>query len=188
MKYLFLSILCCGLLLAGTVHAEEQIEFDDSAEIKPLEKIMSEQEALSDTELSNVDYGQSLPKLACNDENLKKQVANFIYSYINKDGTNSVIEQRARHLLVRNLHEFKPEPEKNLNSKNSYAAASAVAFLKINLNKEIYEICHSIDNNNKKFADLYAVIYRDGNYYKVVVPNMMISTKDIDDATFVYNW
>ena len=78
--------------------------------------------------------------------------------------------------------------EKNLNSKDNYSAASIIAYLKINQDKEIYKICRSLGNDNKKFADLFAVIYRDGAYYQVVVPNMIISTNDIEKATFTYNW
>ena len=78
--------------------------------------------------------------------------------------------------------------EGDFSSNDVYSAASAVAYMKINEGKEIYKICRSTGNNDQEFADLFAVIYRSGNYYKVVVPNVMISTKDINKATFVYNW
>ena len=188
MKNLFLKVLSIGLLIGFNTQAADLADFDDSAEIKPLTKELSAAEANKDNDLNNLDYGQELPKLPCNDENLKKQVANFIYSYASANGSNSVIEQRKQHLLARNLNDFAEVSADSLNSKDDYAAASVIAYLKINQNKEIYKICRSSGNNSKKFADLFAIIYRDGAYYQVVVPNVIVSTKDIDKATFVYNW
>ena len=188
MKNLLALVLSFGLLIGTNVRAGDVFYFNDEAEIKPLTKGLSAAETDIDADLDNVDYGQKLPELLCSDENLKKQVANFVYSYINRDGASSVIEQRAQYLLVKNLNDFVQEDEKNLNSKDNYSAASIIAYLKINQDKEIYKICRSLGNDNKKFADLFAVIYRDGAYYQVVVPNMIISTNDIEKATFTYNW
>ena len=178
------------LLLAGFANAEEAEIFDDSVEIKPLTKELSATESSQEnsTDLSDVDDGSPLSELLCADEKLKKQVENFIYSYINKESTGSVIEQRKRYLLARNLHDFIEVTNDKPSSKNNYLAASVISFLKINEVREIYKICRSSGNDNKKFADLYAVIYRDGGYYKIVVPNGINSTKNIDKATFVYNW
>ena len=188
MKAFSLLLFVFGLLIGSVSHSADTESFDGSAEVKPLTKELSNAEENADADLDNIDYGQELPELLCSDEKLKKQVANFIYSYINHDGASSVIEKRAQYLLVRNLNDFVPESDKNLNSKDNYSAASAVAYLKINQNKEVYKICRSFGNDSKKFADLFAVIYRDGAYYQVVVPNVMVSTNDIDKATFTYNW
>ena len=135
----FSALLFVLALLSGSVsHSADMESFDGSAEIKPLTKQLSGAETTADTDLDDVDYGQKLPELLCSDEKLKKQVANFVYSYINRDGASSVIEKRAQYLLVRNLNDFVPESDKNLNSKDNYSAASAVAYLKINQNKEVY--------------------------------------------------
>lgn len=186
-KYLLFG-LC--LFISGFSYAEEAEIFDDGTEIKPLTKELSATELQQEnsTDLNNVDDNQPLPELLCSDERLKKQIENFVYTYINKESTGSIIEQRRRYLLARNLHDFAEVSDKDLSAKNNYSAASVVAYLKINENKKIYRICRSSDNNSEKFADLFAVIYRDGSYYKVVVPNVMLSTKNIDKATFVYNW
>lgn len=188
MKNLFLKVLFIGLLFSSNSSAADLAEFDDSAEIKPLTKELSAAEADEASDIDNIDYGQKLPDIHCSDENLKKQIANFVYSFASADGASSVIDQRRQHLLVRNLHDFVSVEAETLTSKDNYSAASIIAFMKINQNKEIYKICRSADNNSKKFADLFAVIYRDGAYYKVVVPNVIVSTKDIDKATFTYNW
>lgn len=188
MKAFSLLLFVFGICAGSVSYSADTESFDGSAEIKPLTKQLSNAEENADTDLDDVDYGQKLPELLCSDEKLKKQVANFVYSYVNRDGSSSVIEKRARYLLVRNLNDFVPESDENLNSKDNYSAASAVAYLKINQNKEIYKICRSFGNDSKKFADLFAVIYRDGAYYQVVVPNVMVSTNDIDKATFTYNW
>ena len=189
MKNLFLMVFFLGTFACFNAYAEDSLaDFDDGTDIKPLTKELSVAEADKSTELDNVDYGQELPELSCSDENLKKQIANFIYSYINRDGASSVIEQRTQHLLVRNLHGFTQVEDQSLSPKDNYSAVSVLAYLKINQNKKIYKICQSNNNKSKKFADLFAIIYRDGAYYQVVIPNVILSTKDIDKATFVYNW
>lgn len=178
-------------LFAGNALAVDKVvDFDGNTEIKPLEKELSAYEAEQEnsTDLNNIDDGKPLPEILCTDKKLKKQVENFIYAYVNKESTGSIVEQRARYLLARNLHEFKETDENNLSAQDVYSVSSAVAYLKINEGREIYKICHSSGNNTKKFADLFAVIYRDGAYYKVVIPNIMVSTKKINNATFTYSW
>ena len=189
-KKLFALLLIFGAAISMNVlAAEDTAILDDSAEIKPLTKTLSAEEAAqSSSDLDDVDAGQALPELSCSDEKLKEQVKSFIYSYISREDTNSVIEQRKRFLLVRNLHDFTEEQEDKLSSKDTYSAASVIAYLKINENRKIYKICRSANNDGKKFADLFAVIYRSGGYYHVVIPNVMDSTKDLDKASFTYNW
>ena len=186
-KYLLFG-LC--LFISGFSYADETVGFDDSTEIKPMTKELSSVEAAkgNSSDLDDFEGAQVLPDVLCSDAKLKKQLENFVYAYINIESTGSIIEQRRRYLLARNLHDFAEVSDKDLSAKNNYSAASVVAYLKINENKKIYRICRSSDNNSEKFADLFAVIYRDGSYYKVVVPNVMLSTKNIDKATFVYNW
>lgn len=188
MKFNLLFGLC--LLFAGFAYAEEAEIFDDGTEIKPLTKELSATELQQEnsTDLNNVDDNQPLPELLCSDERLKKQIENFVYTYINKEGTGSIIEQRNRYLLARNLHDFSEIEEKDFSSKDLYSAASAVAYLKINEGRKIYKICRSSENSDKKFADLFAVLYQSGGYYKIVIPNVMTSTENIEKATFVYNW
>lgn len=189
MKKFFLSVLSIGLLIGFSAYgSDDTADFDAGTDIKPLTKELSAAEAVESTDLDDVDYGQKLPELSCFDERLKRQVANLIYSYVNRDKANSVIEQREHYLMTRNLHDFVEEKDTHVTSEDNYSAASAIAYLKINQNKEIYKVCRSSGNNSKKFADLFAVIYRDGAYYQVVVPNIMNSTKDIEKATFTFNW
>ncbi len=188
MKYLFLRVIALGLLIGFNSQAADVADFDDSSEIKPFTKELSDAEKNKDSNLEDIDYGQKLPELLCADENLKKQISNFIYSFSAFEEIGSVIEQRRQHLLVRNIHDFAEVTADSLNSKDNYLAASIIAFLKINQNKDIYKICRSKGNDSKKFADLFAIIYRDGAYYQIIVPNMIYSTKDIDKATFTYGW
>lgn len=187
----FVACLFFALFMMINASANDDLaDFDAGTEIKPLTKELSQEEASQEnsSDLENVDFGQQLPELSCADEKLKKQVENFVYNYVNIEATNSVVEQRERYLLARNLHDFVQEDEKHLSSKETYAAASVVAYLKINKNREIHKVCRSFGNDSKKFEDLFAVIYRDGAYYQVVVPNVINSTKELDKATFTYNW
>ena len=191
LKITFFAVLLFGVVCGVSGYAENnEPDLNDSTDIKPLEKVISSEEASLEgsSDLYDVDYGQQLPELPCSDERLKKQIENFVFSYVSRNGANSVIEQREQYLLAKNIRDFVQTDEKVLNSKDNYSAAMAVAYLKINTNKEIYKICRSYGNDSKKFADLFAVIYRQGAYYQVVIPNVMNSTKDMDKATFTFNW
>ena len=73
------------LLFAGAVYAaDDVVDFDESTEIKPLTKELSATESAQEnsTGLTDVDDGQPLPEILCSDAKLKKQVENFIYTYI----------------------------------------------------------------------------------------------------------
>ena len=190
-KITFAFTLIFSLIFGLSTYAEDiDTDLEADTEIKPLTKVLSPEEASSElsSDLDDVDYGQKLPELSCDNERLKKQIENFVFSYVSRDGANSVIEQREQYLLARNIHDFVQINDSDLDSKNNYSASLAVAFLKINANKEIYKICRSSGNNSNKFAELFAIIYRQGAYYQIVVPNVINSTKDIEKATFTFNW
>ena len=155
-------------------------------EIVPLTKEMSEEEQTGAN--SYVLSSQSLPELDCSSPKLKKQVEDFIFEDLNKEGTNSVIEKRARILSVRNLSHFIDVSDEKIDADKDFLAAASLAYLKINRQREIYKVCKSSDNKSNKLKNLYVIIYPYLQYYKVVVANLVITTDDIDNATFIYNW
>jgi hypothetical protein len=171
---------------------EQSIEITDTdafyagEEIVPLTKEMSEEEQAGAN--SYVLSSQPLPELDCSSPKLKKQVEDFIFKDLNKEGTNSVIEKRARILSVRNLSHFIDVSDEKIDADKDFLAAASLAYLKINRQREIYKVCKSSDNKSNKLKNLYVIIYPYLQYYKVVVANLVITTDDIDNATFIYNW
>ncbi len=168
----------------------DEDEFYAGTDIRPIEKEMSEEEQSqpNSTDVNFIEEDDKLPELKCSDTKLKKQVESFIYNYINKINTNSVIEKRDRLLLVRNLHDFSQVSEDDISGKENYTTMSLLAHLKINEHRTIYRICKSVDNKSKNFKNLYVIIYQYLNYYKVVVPNLISTPQQIEDATFTYSW
>lgn len=183
------------------VHTNEAIEIKelpaqeddlyDGTEVRPIEKGLSEEEQMQEgsTDLEVIsDTETELPNLSCDDPKLKEQVKTFIYNNLSKVATNSVIEKRSRVLLTKSLQEFKDVTNEEIDGSKNFAAASAVAYLRINSEHKISRICRSSGNDSKQFNDLYIIIYPYIRYYKVVVTNLMSSTEQMGDATFVYNW
>jgi hypothetical protein len=173
--------------------AENNVAEDDmysGTQIMPLEKTLTaeEQQQENSTDVEFIEDTDTLPDLACNSENLKKQVENFIYQNINKDKTASVIEQRRRILLVNNLHNFSEIDITKDDGKNNFSAKAGATYLKINRKIAVSKVCRSSNNNSDKFADIYVIIYPQVNYYHIVVTNFITDVNDIDKSTFIYNW
>ena len=195
--FMLSSILC---FLISNTNAEnlktKDIKIDNTddfyvgEEIKPLTKEMSPKEQI---EVNAYNYDivsgkQPLPELDCSSPNLKQQVENFIFSDLNKENTNSVIEKRNRILSVRNLSHFIDASDEKIDADKDFLAAASLAYLKINRQREIYKVCKSLNNKYNKLKNLYIIIYPYLQYYKVVVTNLVVTTDDIDKATFIYNW
>jgi len=174
---------------AGISPETENLNF--SADITPLEKDMVEEEkaAEKNSDFDHISEPDKMPEITCDMLQLKKQVEGFVYKNLNADPTSSVIEKRRRILVVRNLHDFEDVTEEKIASKKDFSAAAAVTYLRINENRQIFRICRSSGNkDNEKLERLYAIIYPYTSYYKVVVPNLMTSVENIDEATFIFNW
>lgn len=201
--FLLLNLICCGICRAQTAQyaadgengpaiyeLQDQSVLDGSDVVKPLEKELSAQEQLQENNSSfeNVGMEESVPELMCDNPKLKEQVKDFIYQHINKVGTNSVIEKRNRILLVKNLHELQQIDEEQLQGKDSFATSAMIAYLRINDKKNIYKICQSSGNSTKEFANLYIIIYKYARFYYVVVSNLSLSSDDLEEATFIFNW
>ena len=168
---------------------EEDDLYADS-EVQPLNKEMSNEERQNEnsTELTNLFDEKKLPELLCSDIGLKKQVEQYIYQNINKHTTRSVVEKRLRVLLVKNLKDFDEITAEEVTGKNKFEALAAIMELKVNRVIPIYRICASKGNDYSKFESVYVIIYADQDYYKVVVANLIPTSDQIDEATFIYNW
>lgn len=199
-KTLFLMLCSISCFLINDVNAENMenanVDADSTdafyagEEIVPLTKEMSQEEQV---EVNTYNYDlvsgeQPLPELDCYSPNLKKQVEDFIYADLNKESTNSAIERRSRILSVRNLSHFIDASDEKIDADKDFLAAASLAYLKINRQREIYKICKSSNNESNKLKNLYIIIYPYLQYYKVVVTNLVVTTNDIDRATFIYNW
>lgn len=168
----------------------EEIMFYSGSEVRPLEAEMSyeEKQQENNSDLEDIEEIREPVEIECNSPQLKKQVEDFIYENISQLSTNSTVEKRSRVLLVRNLQDFEEITEDEVDSKDSFTAASALAYLKINRRSSIDKICRSTGNRWNQFKNLYVIIYPYINYYKVVVANVMKSTESLDEATFIYEW
>lgn len=161
-------------------------ELIDDTSVKPLETRLSESEKMQE-ESSDLNYiadETPRPDLLCEDENLFKQIKDFIFASEQEKPTNSVHEKRSRILLVNNLHPFAEVTQDAL--RGNFEASAALANLRINENREIHRICASYDNQSKKFKDTYVIIYPYLDRYKVVVTNIMLLPEKMDDATFIF--
>lgn len=166
----------------------EEDDLYDGAEIRPIERQLSEEEKQEETS-SDLDYirdESKMPDLLCSNESLLKQVRQFIYETEQTKPTTSVPEKRARVLTVNYLNQLQEVTEKDI--RNDFNAAAIVASLKINEKREIHRICASMNNKSKKYGNVYVVIYPYINYYKVVVTNLAILPEKMNDATFIFNW
>lgn len=165
--------------------------FDTSAEVKPLAVRMSESERQQENS-SDLDYIEDdfqLPDLPCDSKNLKQQVEGFILNSLKEKSVRSVVQKRERILMVKNMPDFEDVTGQKIDAKKDFYAASADAFLRINEHREIKHICKSSNADaENNFKDVYVIIYPYLNFYKIVVTNLMTSTENLDNATFIYNW
>lgn len=170
---------------------KEDDVFDTSAEVKPLAVRMSESERQQENS-SDLDYIEDdfqLPDLPCDSKNLKQQVEGFILNSLKEKSVRSVVQKRERILMVKNMPDFEDVTGQKIDAKKDFYAASADAFLRINEHREIKHICKSSNADaENNFKDVYVIIYPYLNFYKIVVTNLMTSTENLDNATFIYNW
>ena len=170
---------------------KEDDVFDTSADIKPLTVRMSESERQQENS-SDLDYIEEdfqLPDLPCDSKNLKQQVENFILNSLQEKSVRSVVQKRERILMVRNMPDFEDVTDQKIDAKQDFNAASADAFLRINEHREIKHICKSSNEAaENNFKNVYVIIYPYLNFYKIVVTNLMTSTENLDNASFIYNW
>jgi len=194
MKKICLIIgLLCGFALpvyaqeSPTVaDATDSSELYDGADIKPIERQISDTEKMQETgsDLNYIGNETPRPDLLCADDTLLQRVKDFIYEVEKQKNVVSVPQKRERVLLVENLHPFKEVGEDKV--KGNFEAAATLTYLRINGRHEIHRICVSPDNHSKKFKDVYIIIYPYLQHYKVTVTNLVLVPENADDATFIY--
>lgn len=169
---------------------ESEDDLYSGSDVKPMEIKISEEEKMQDmsSDFDYIDKEFVLPELSCGNENLTKQVAQFIQSKIKDDNESSVRNRRSRLLMVKNLHSFNDMSEDDLDKQDNFKTKAAIVHLRINESKDIYKICESTDNSFGKFKNIYLVIYPYFKYYKVLVANLMVSPEKMDEASFIYSW
>ena len=168
----------------------EEDDLYSGAEIKDLEKTLSAEEKQQENS-TGLDYmakSEESVDIACDDARLADRVKEFIYKNISKGGSNSVLEKRKRSLLIKNLHGFEEINDGDELLKENFEASAALIQLKVNENRKISRICVSKGNNSKRFSNVFAIIYPYINYNKVIVPNLLVNTEKLDEATFVFAW
>lgn len=178
-----------GEIKKMTMEAQEDDLYADT-NVEPLNKEMSEMERNAENLeiFDNSDSKQASEILACDNPALKQQIINFIYQKINKNETRSVIEKRVRALLVKNMQDFKEITNDKIVGKNAFNTRAAMMELRVNKHFPAQKVCASKGNKFDDYESIYAVIYEDEGYYKVIVTNFMTSPNKTDDATFIFNW
>ena len=163
---------------------------DEAPEIQPLNISLSleERQQENSTDVNFIEKIDELPDLPCDDAGLRQQVESFIYKNISEAKTDSAVELRQRVLLVRNLHEFTEITREEIRKEDGFNAQAALMNLRINHSREVVHICASRGNKYNKFNSVYLIIYQFANFYKVVVTNLIKTTANLDEATFIYNW
>ena len=171
-----------------SLNAEEDDLYTD-AEVVPMDKEISDTERITEgIQIFSESENQQMPALTCDNPSLKQQVLNFIHQKINKSETRSVIEKRLRALLVKNMQDFKEITNEEIVGKNAFNTRSAMMELRVNKHFPAQRVCESKGNKFNGFESIYAVIYEDEGYHKVIVTNFMVSPNKTDDATFIFNW
>ncbi|MBO6289329.1 MAG: hypothetical protein J6N45_03280 [Alphaproteobacteria bacterium] len=160
------------------------------AEVVPFSKELSVNESAQEnsSDLEIIDTSDMPDSLDCSDKRLKQQMAGFIYKNINKKATNSIPEKRRRLLLARHIADFTEISEDDADLRKNVNVASALAYLKINMRRQIYKICKSSHNESNDLEDIYAIIYPFAGYYKVVAANLVEVPERLDDSTFIFSW
>lgn len=168
---------------------EDEDDLYSGAEVKSLiAKISTEEKQQNlEADLDYIDDEYKLPELACSNEKLTKDVADFILRNTDND-VGSVKNRRSRLLMARNLHNFEEIKENELNDKDNFKTKATLMHLRINEHREIYKICASKDNKYGNYSSVYLIIYPYYKYYKVVVTNLVGLVDKSDEATFIYNW
>lgn len=166
--------------------ATDNGELYDGADIKPIERQISDTEKMQETgsDLSYISDETTRPDLLCSDDTLLQRVKDFIYEVEKQKNIVSVPQKRERILLVENLNPLQEISEDKV--KSNFETAATLTYLRINGHHEIHRICVSPDNRSKKFKDVYVVIYPYLQHYKVTVTNLVLVPENADDATFIY--
>ena len=156
-------------------------------DIQPLQAEMSEEERSQNKDIFAAD--DEMPELKCEDLRLKKQVSSYIYKAISQQATSSVLENRSRVLLVRNMQDFQEIDADAISSLESFITATSLAFLKIKKQRRISRVCVSRGNKAKGFQNVYAIIYPFSGYYRVAIPNLAPNSQALEEkAMFIFNW
>lgn len=168
---------------------ESEDDLYSGADVKPLDIKISQGEKMQNVsaDFDYIDKEYELPELLCNNQNLTKQVAQFIQNNT-EDKEGSVKGRRSRLLMIKNLHDFTEISENDLNKKDNFKTRAALVYLRINENREITRVCESKGNTFGKFHNVYLILYPYMKYYKVVVTNMISVPEKLEDASFIYSW
>ncbi len=170
------------------ITAEEDNLYTNT-DVIPMDKEMSDTERVTeDVQIFNDEKEEKSLALTCDNPALKQQILNFIYQKISKNETRSVIEKRVRALLVKNMRDFREITNEEITGKSAFNTKAAMMELRVNKHFPAQRICESKGNKFDNFENIYAVIYEDEGYYKVIVTNFMISPNETNDATFIFNW
>lgn len=185
-----------GRIMHGEIKRQSLEASEDDlysgSDIVPLDKEMSLEERAQpqSTDVYYIDRQDMPPELMCDNEKLHRQVVSFLDANLKAGFSDSVLQKRARVLLLRNLQPFSEIAAEEIDGKN-YELSASLAYLKINKKRESYKICISKNNqydDYPKFNDVIIIIYPFANFYKIVVTNLLDKPEKIDDATFIYNW
>ena len=167
----------------------EEDDLYAETKVVPIDKELSDTERnAEDMQIFSDNENPKIPALTCDNPALKQQILNFINQKINKDETNSVVEKRVRALLVKNMQDFREITNDKIVGKNAFNTKAAMMELRVNKHFPEQKVCESKGNKFDDFENIYAIIYEDEGYYKVIVTNFMISPNKTDDATFIFNW
>ena len=165
----------------------EEDNLYSGAEIISLDKQLSTEEKQQEnsSDLEYIDEDNKRPELTC--AQIQPQVAQFIFNNLKQNDSHSVIEKRKKILFINNLKNFQEIAEQDID-KSNFEVHAALMHLKINEHQDIYRICVSKNPNDKKFKEVFAIIYPYINYYKVVVTNLITVPEELDKVTFIYDW
>lgn len=111
----------------------------------------------------------------CDDEEMIAAVVAKIKAHQELQPAKSIIENRSRALIIKNLQEFNELSVENFNNASNYNVADAIIMTKINfgIKENQMRLCQSNAKSN-----IYLLIYPENNVYHVNIINFVAASRN----------
>lgn len=119
----------------------------------------------------------------CDNPEMIGIVLEKIVQYQQEHRPNTIVAIRKQALIAKTLNEFKEVPVAQFDNAQNYRVADALIMAKINrgLNDDEIRLCSGSYDGN-----VYLVIFRDGDAYRVEIINFVSAGEEKDFAVYYY--
>ena len=152
------------------------------------------QDALTDSEdknapiriiypANNQNYLNTTDMPDCNDKKLISEVKAAIEEYLSNAPQVSIIENRKRNLVLKNVDEYKEIPVSEFNNADNYLVANELIMTKINRNMTDDDLRLCVGTGKKP---VYLLIYPEDFRYRVQIINFISPTANGNAFAILY--